>query len=219
MTNKRIWLTLTYTQPCNALVQIWKELGSWNFNCGNQTAHEKWNARKWCSKTEEQKNCEIIKFDKNRCIRIILNEDTKCTAKEGRPGYEISYDWAISLMWYLMTEANSKFLKKYGKLNERKKLQFEKKSKQKKETGLVEWLMMIALSFNHPIFLTVFQGFLCINLQNIMATHDVSHVWKGVGEQRYHTSLWLVAKVNLCLTKVWMSTFVKKVAEMLVLLL
>ena len=37
-----------------------------------------------------------------------------------------------------MTEANSKFKKKYGELNERKKLQFEKKSKQIKETGLVE---------------------------------------------------------------------------------
>ena len=38
--------------------------------------------------------------------------------------------------------------------------------------------------FNHHIFLTVFQGFLCINLQHIMATHDVSHVWKGVGGHR-----------------------------------
>ena len=131
-----------------------------------------------------KKNCEIIKFNKNRCIRIILNKDTKCTAKEGRPGYEISYDWVISLMWYLMTEANSKFLKKYGELNERKKLQFEKKSKQKKETGLVEWLMMIALSSIIPFFSTVFQGFLYINLQHIIATHDVSHVWKGVGEHR-----------------------------------
>ena len=37
---------------------------------------------------------------------------------------------------------------------------------------------------NHPIFPTVFQGFLYINLQHIIATHDVSHVWKGVGEHR-----------------------------------
>ena len=36
------------------------------------------------------------------------------------------------MMCYLMTEANSKFLKKYGELNERKKLQFEKKANKKK---------------------------------------------------------------------------------------
>ena len=28
--------------------------GIFFYNCGNQDAHEKWNARKWCSKTEEQ---------------------------------------------------------------------------------------------------------------------------------------------------------------------
>ena len=30
--------------------------------------------------------------------------------------------------------------------------------------------------FNHPIFPTVFRGFLYIIFQNIIATHDVSHV-------------------------------------------
>ena len=172
MINSRIWQTSTYTQPYNALLQLWKELGSWNFiyKCGNQTAHEKWNARKWCSKTEEQKNCEIIKYDKSRCI-------TKCTAKEGRPGYEICHDWVISLMWYLMTEANSKFLKKYGELNERKKLQFEKKSKQKKETGLVEWLMMIALSSIIP-FSSPFSKVFFTSIFNILSPHMMYHMFE-----------------------------------------
>ena len=35
------------------------------------------------------------------------NEDIKCAEKK-RPAYEISYDWTISLMCYLMTKANSK---------------------------------------------------------------------------------------------------------------
>ena len=122
------------------------------YKCGNQTAHEKWNARKWCSKTEEQKNCEIIKFDKNRCIRIILNEDTKCTAKEGRPGYEISYDWAISLMWYLMTEANSKFLKKHGELNEKKRCNLKRKANKKKRQALLNdlWWLRFLQSSHFP---------------------------------------------------------------------
>ena len=30
--------------------------------------------------------------------------------------------------------------------------------------------------FNHPIFPTVFRGFLYIIFQHIIATHDVSHV-------------------------------------------
>ena len=37
------------------------------------------------------------------------NEDIECSGKKKRrPAYEISYDWTISLMCYLMTKANSK---------------------------------------------------------------------------------------------------------------
>ena len=37
------------------------------------------------------------------------NEDIKCPANKRRLGYEISYDWVISLMYFLMTEVNSKY--------------------------------------------------------------------------------------------------------------
>ena len=59
------------------------------------------------------------------------------------------------------------------------------KEKQTKKRDRPGWMTYGDWTFfNHPIFLTVFQGFLYINLQHIMATHDVSHVWKGVGEHR-----------------------------------
>ena len=49
-----------------------------------------------------------IKFDRSRCVTNMSNEDIKCAASKRRPGYEISYDWAISLMCYLMKEVNLK---------------------------------------------------------------------------------------------------------------
>ena len=37
--------------------------------------------------------------------------------------------------------------------------------------------------FNRPIFPTVFQDFFT-SIFNTLSSHDVSYVWKGVGEHR-----------------------------------
>ena len=41
-------------------------------------------------KNRGTKYCQLIKFDGGRCVTNMFTEDTKCTAKRGRPGYEIS---------------------------------------------------------------------------------------------------------------------------------
>ena len=60
-------------------------------------------------KNQGTKYCQIIKFGRSRCVTIMSNEDIKCPANKRRLGCEISYDWVISLMYFLMTEVNSKY--------------------------------------------------------------------------------------------------------------
>ena len=59
----------------------------------------------------------------------------------------------------------------------KKKVQFEKKSKQKKETGLVEWLMMIALSSIIP-FSSPFSKVFFTSIFNILSPHMMYHMFE-----------------------------------------
>ena len=103
--------------------------------------------------------------------------------------------------------------------NVRKSWNLKRQVNKKKETSLVEWLMVIALSSIIP-FSPPFSKVFFTSIFNILSPHMMYHMFErekvSTGN---HTSLWLVAKVSLSFTKIWTSPFIKKVAENLVLLL
>ena len=144
------------------------------------------------------------------------NEDINCPANKRRLGYEISYDWVISLMYFLMTEVNSKYwFKKKQRNNVMKKLQFEKTSKQNKRNKPSWMTYDDCYFFNHPNS-PPFSKVFFTSVFNMLSPHMMYHMF----EREYmstgsHTLLCLVAKVSLSFTKIWMSSFITRLQKSL----
>ena len=110
----------------------------------------------------------------------------------------------------VLSNHRSLFKIKKNKTKQNKKQRKNKKNKgaiwkDKQTPGLAEWLMVIALSSIIP-FSPPFSKVFFTSIFNTLSPHMMYHMfereWVSTGS---HTLLWLVAKVSLSFTKIWMS--------------